>query len=210
MIIPFLSLGPLYPIGKPMLALESPKNSSTYIAGGLPVDFTATAPKAWDPTFFPGIHYVGEIHSVDVYLDGNLTIHDANDQVFLYSNGIFKIAYTPEESNSHVWHLTTLLNKTAPGTHTLNVTVVSDTYYSGSVFGDSSIKTSMASDGKPVYRYPIFVSDIVNFTVQQPEDQTNFLPSQTTLTTIPIVIVIAAVASILLVYFKKHRIGRNL
>ena len=190
---------------KPTLALECPQNGSIYVGGSLPVDFTVTAPRAWDPTYFPGIHYVGEIHSADVYLDGNLTVHDANYQVIIYSNGA-KIAYNPEEFESNIWHLTTFLNQTAPGTHTLNVTVLADTYYNEPVFGDSSIKTNMTSDGKPVYRYPIFVSDIVNFSVRkQTEDQTSFLLDQTTLSTIAIVIVIVAVTSILLVYFKKRK-----
>jgi hypothetical protein len=64
----------------------------------------------------------------------------------------------------------------------------------------------MTSEGKPIYPYPIFVYDIVNFTiVQRTRDQTSFLLDQTTLSTIAIVIVIVAVASISLVYLKKHK-----
>ena len=189
---------------KPTLVLGNPQNGSIYNGGSLPVDFTVTAPRAWDATYFPGIHYVGEIISVDVYLDGNLSIHDANHQVIIYSNGT-KIIYYPEDFESNIWHLTTLLNQTAPGTHTLNVTVSAKTYYTDPVYGDASNKTPMTSEGKPIYQYPIFVSDKVNLTVLQPKDPISFSLSQTTLTTIAIVIVMVAVASIALVYFKIHK-----
>jgi hypothetical protein len=183
---------------KPTLSINSPKNYSTIEKGKVLVDFNITVPQSWDPVFFPGIHYIGELNSVDVYLDGNLSIHCINYQMDVYSNGN-KSTYYSDEPGSNLSHLSIVLNNTDLGVHTLNVTALSYTYYTE---GNSSIQTSMTSDGKPIYRYPIVVSDMVSFTVKQPTNN-SFLDSVFLPATIT-VIAIVAVASLSLVYYKKR------
>ena len=88
----------------------------------------------------------------------------------------------------------------------LNVTVLSYTYYQGPIYSNSSILyPGVHSDRGPVYEYPIVVSDVVYFTVEQPENSTSSLQSQTNLITLVIVIVIVAVVSISLVYFRRRK-----
>ena len=164
---------------KPTLTIETPQNYTTYDVGNIPVNFTVSTPSSWSALYFGMISYVGQLDSVRVYLDGNQTHHESNN-----------FTLTPIE----------------PGLHMLNVTVLSYTYYQGPIYSNSSILApGVHSDRGPVYEYPIVVSDVVYFTVKQPEDSTSSLLSQTTLITIAIVIVIVAIVSILVVYFKKHK-----
>jgi hypothetical protein len=105
------------------------------------------------------------------------------------------------------------LNQSAPGLHTLNVTVFLNSYYRGAANNGSHVVADdiMSSSG-PVYQYPWAASEIVYFTVEQPTPtQTSnasgsaYLLKQTNLILIAIVIVIVAVASILLVYFRRRK-----
>ena len=164
---------------KPTLTIETPQNYTTYDVGNIPVNFTVSTPSSWSALYFGMISYVGQLDSVRVYLDGNQTHYGSNN-------------FT--------------LTQLEPGLHMLNVTVLSYTYYQGPIYSNSSILSpGVHSDRGPVYEYPIVVSDIVYFTVQHPEYSTSSLLSQTALTTLAIVIVIIAVASVLLVYFRRRK-----
>ncbi len=178
---------------KPTLTVISPQNYTTYNANSLNLNFTAIKPDSWNAIYIV-VPYVGQMYSADVYLDGSLISH------YGYSGSTF-VKFnqsTPE------------LNQTAPGEHTLNVTVLSYTYYRGPAFNGSHILSSINSSSGPVYEYPIVVSDIVYFTIEQPTQNANapgsvYLLNQTNLILIAFLIVIVAVASISLVYFKRKK-----
>jgi hypothetical protein len=180
-------------IEKPALTVISPQNYTTYNADSLYLNFTAIKPDSWNAIYIV-VPYVGQMYSADVYVDGSLISH------YGYSGSAF-VKFnqsTPE------------LNQTAPGEHTLNVTVLSYTYYRGPAFNGSHILSSINSSSGPVYEYPIVVSDIVYFTVEQPTQNANapgsvYLLNQTNLILIAFLILIVAVASISLIYFKKHK-----
>jgi hypothetical protein len=82
-----------------------------------------------------GIHYVGQIDSVEVQLDGILSYHSG-----MYGNGNFT-SFSIE------------LKQLAIGFHTINVTVLSYTYY------------VPVNDSGIVQKNPIVVSDMAYFTV---------------------------------------------
>jgi hypothetical protein len=172
---------------KPTLTIQSPKNNTEY-NNSIIANFTVIKPDSWNSVHMFS-YYVGKIESVKVYLDGN------------------QVSYNKVDSNYSV-----NLNVSSSGPHSLNITVLSYTYYEGEIYDNSStvspIYDAITINGvttvNTIYEYPIVVSDIVNFTVQQPQNQASVLPNQTNLILITTVIVIVAVASITLVYFKKH------
>jgi len=178
---------------KPTLTVISPQNYTTYNANSLNLNFTAIKPDSWNAIYIV-VPYVGQMYSADVYLDGSLISH------YGYSGSTFvKFSQSTPE-----------LNQTAPGEHTLNVTVLSYTYYRGPAFNGSHILSSINSSSGPVYEYPIVVSDIVYFTIEQPTQNANapgsvYLLNQTNLILIAFLIVIVAVASISFVYFQKRK-----
>ncbi len=146
---------------------------------------------------------LGLTTSVDVYIDGNLRNHfvDHHD----YSNPAYDFT-----------NFSVNLNQTSPGSHSANVTVYAYTLYLGPPMDKTHILRENTTDG-PLYEFPIVVSDTVNFTVnKQIEPSPSIMPSLFTeplsnsvaLYAIASVIVIVAVASTSLVYFKKHK-GRN-
>jgi hypothetical protein len=183
---------------KPTLKVETPQNNTAYDASSVYLNFTVTKPDSWNAVHMV-VHYIGGIASVNVYLDGNLT-----DYGRTYATGS---------------SFSVKLNQTASGPHLLNVTVQSYTYYQGPVYGNSSIISNITSGdiingvfvpGKPIYEYPIVVSDIVYFTVlgepspspsPSPQD-TEAFPTATVAVVSAIAVVAVAAGS--MVYFKKR------
>lgn len=129
---------------KPTLTIETPQNNTAYNASSVCLNFTVTKPASWK--IYIVVPYVGEIHSVKVYLDGK-SIHYGD------------YGYSDSESFS------AKLNQSASGAHMLNVTVLSYTYYQGPAYNNSHIVSNITDSSGPVYEYPIVVSDIIYFTV---------------------------------------------
>ncbi|MGD0645401.1 MAG: hypothetical protein ABSA75_10900 [Candidatus Bathyarchaeia archaeon] len=180
---------------KPTLTVETPQNNTAYNASSVYLNFTVTKPDSWNAVHIV-VPYIGEIAYANVYLDGNLTNY-----------GRF---YAPGSSFS------LKLNQTASGPHSLNVTVQSYTYYQGPIYGNSSIISNITSVSivngvsvpeKPIYLYPIVVSDIVYFTVlgepSPSHQETGSFPTATVAAVSTVAVV--AVGAGLVVYFKKRR-----
>jgi hypothetical protein len=168
---------------KPTLAIETPENNTAYNDGGVYLNFTVTEPDSWNKHMI--VHYIGRVASVEAYLDGNSIYHG--------------------HSNSGSYSIK--LNQSASGLHTINVTVLSYTYYQGPIYGNSSILSSIVSDRGPVYEYPIVVSDIVYFTVGQPTQSTSPLPSAPEFPSwiiLPLCIIVVIGVG-LVVYFRKRK-----
>jgi hypothetical protein len=176
---------------KPTLTIESPQNNTAINDGSVYLNFTVTKPDSWnDPQWF--MPYIGQIGSVNAYFDGNPI-----------DFGL---------SNSEGYSVKLNLNQSASGIHTLNVTVLSHTYYRGPAYNGSHILHSTTSSSGSVYEYPLIVSDIVYFTVEQQTPiqsaiatGSDYLLNQTNLILIAIVIAIVAVALLSLVHFKRHK-----
>ena len=191
---------------KPTLTTETPQNYTTFNDSTVYLNFTVTAPSSWNMIQHMFEWYcVGKIASVNVYLDGNLINGNLTNYSRIYISG-------PSYSVK--------LNQTSSGQHLLNVTVQSYTYYREPIYGNASIDSGIidvniingVSVRQVIYEYPIVVSDIVYFTVEQPTPTQNanatvsdYLLNQTNLILISVVIVIMDIASISLVYFKKHK-----
>jgi hypothetical protein len=192
---------------KPTLTIKTPQNYTTYNDSTVHFNFTVTAPISWNKIqhMFEWIYNVGKIASVNQYLDGKLINGNLTDYSRIYISGS---SYSVK------------LNQTSPGQHSLNVTVQSYTYYREPIYGNSSIPSGIIDEyiingvtvQQVIYQYPIVVSDIVYFTVEQPTStqsaysaDTDYFLNQTSLISIAIVIVIVAVASIALVYFKRRK-----
>jgi hypothetical protein len=178
---------------KPILTAETPQNNTAYNDSSVYLNFTVTKPDSWNAVYMV-VHYIGEIDSVNVYLDGNLT-----DYGKTYATGS---------------SFSVKLNQTASGPHLLNVTVQSYTYYQGPVYGNSSIISNITSGEiingvnhpKPIYEYPIVVSDIVYFTVlgepSPSSQQSEPFPTAYSMGTVGIIILILLGA---IVYILKHK-----
>jgi hypothetical protein len=134
---------------KPTLTIETPQNYTTYNATSVFLNFTATEPDSWNTRYMGVVPFVGEMFSANVYLDGILFAN------YGYSGSVFVLL---NQSASG-------LNQLAPGAHSLNVTVLSYTYYRGPDYNNTHIVSSINSSSGPVYEYPIVVSGIVLFTV---------------------------------------------
>ena len=176
---------------KPTLTIESPQNNTEIDDGFVYLNFTVTKPDSWDdPQWF--IPYIGQIRSVKAYFDEN--------RVFF------------EPSNSEGYSVKLNLNQSAQGIHTLNVTVLSHTYYRGPAYNGSHMLSSITSSSGPVYEYPVVVFDIVYFTVDgEPSPPASALTQEArTFSTATVAAVSVAAAAVvvgagLLVYFKKHK-----
>ena len=95
------------------------------------------------------------------------------------------------------------------------MTVLSYTYYTGQIYGNSSIPSGITdvdiingvSVGKMIYEYPIVVSDIVYFNVpgesSPPPQETESFP------TVPVAVISGVTAMViwvgLIVYYKKRQ-----
>ena len=180
---------------KPTLTVKTPQNYTTYNADEVYLNLSVTQPDSWNAVYIV-IPYIGRIHSVECYLDGNwIRVPRSN-----YASFSVK------------------LNQTGSGEHVLNVTVLGSTYYRGPPFNDSHIVSDIKSSSGPVYEYPIVVSDIVYFTVggdSSPSPETSLEPKHetepepapfpTTLVALASGASVSLVCVGLLVYFKKHK-----
>ena len=186
---------------RPSLTITAPQNYSTYNTSNIPLNITVTQPDTWDATHWLW-HYVGEVNSVDVSVDGNISAHYTAYQIVKYSNGNKTTTYPNDPRDPFsVVSICNWINQTTPGMHTLNVTVMSHTY-SLSNYPGSNVKAGAMYDGQPIYEYPIIVSDTIYFTsAVNPTPTTPELPFLS-------VITLLAVASVFLVYFKRRR-GRQ-
>jgi hypothetical protein len=186
---------------KPTLTIKTPQNQTTYNLKDIPVNFTVTKPKSWKN--YMAIPVVGDINSIDIRLDGNLE----NDTPFRMKD------FTQNQLTQNL-----ILSQVSSGLHTLNITVLSYTFYKGPAFNNTHIISDIrdfsnfsgVSSENTIYQYPIVVSDIVYFTVEQPTQNANnagsdYLLSQTNLILTAIVIAIVVVASVSLVYLNRRK-----
>ena len=185
---------------KPSLTIMAPQNYSTYNTPNIPLNFTVKQPDSWNATHWLW-RYIGEVNSVEVSLDDNLSAHYSAYHIDKYFNGN-KSTTHPDDPRGQ-FSLNSIcdwINQTTPGMHTLNVTVTSHTY-SLSNYPGSNEKAGAIYDGQPIYEYPIIVSDTIYFT-----NAVNPTPTPTT-PELPFlsVITLLAVASISLVYFRRRK-----
>jgi hypothetical protein len=186
---------------KPTLAIKTPQNNEVLNTKDTPyLNFTVNNPQSWYKVHSSMMTFeLGLTTSVDVYIDGNLSNHfvDHHD----YTNPAYDFT-----------NFSVNLNQTSPGSHSANVTVYAYTLYLGPPMDKTHVLRENTTDG-PLYEFPMVVSDTVNFSInKQIEPSPSIMPSLFTepvsnsvaLLAIASVIVIVAVASISLVYFKKQ------
>ena len=187
---------------KPTLAIKTPQNNEVLNNTDNPyLNFTVNNPQSWYKVHSSMMIFeLGLTTSADVYIDGNLTSHfvDHHD----YTNPAYDFT-----------NFSVNLNQTSPGSHLANVTVYAYTIYLGPPIDKTHVLRENTTDG-PLYEFPIVVSDTVNFTINKPiEPSPSIMPSLFTeplsnsmsLFAIASVIVILAVASVSLVYFRRRR-----
>jgi hypothetical protein len=199
---PFLSLASANPVpwpstpiqDKPTLTIESPTNDTAYENGELCINFTVAEPDSWRregemmiPSSF------ATVASVNASLDGN-TIYSST-----YSSDInYSAVEVWYDGASHF----SIPQQASLGAHVLNVTVLSYSYYRGPAYNGAHILSNITSSSGPVYQYPLVVSDIICFTVEQPT-QPEPLPTTLVATASGVSATLACLG--LLVYFKKRK-----
>ncbi len=183
---------------KPPIMVETPQNNSVfaYNATDVWLNFTIAKPDSWTIEHLVTIPMV-HVESTEAQLDGNR----------VYWGPILeKVAVKLN------------LNQSVPGLHTLNVTVLLHSFYRGAAYnGSHVVAEEIYSSSGPVYQYPWAISEIVYFTVEQPTP-TQSVPTINTGSTLQVelnpaipyiilavVIVIAAIVSVLLVFFKGRK-----
>ena len=187
---------------RPILAITTPQNYSTYNTPNIPLNFTVKQPDSWGaPTFW---NYIGKVNYVNVSLDDNLSAHYSQFLVDTYINGNRTSHSFSDLGQFSVNSIYDWINQTTPGIHTLNVTVTSHTY-SLSQYPGSNMKEGAMYDGKPIYEYPIIVSDTIYFTVVS-NNVIKPAPSPT-IPEFPIIgiLLVLAIASVSLVYFRRRK-----
>ena len=128
----------------PSLAIVNPQNYSTVNASSFLLNFTVTKPNSWNSVYI--FFYIGQIISIDVLLDGNL-----RSQMDMRGNNATSFSV--------------LFNQLTSGLHEANVTVLSYTYYTQVFLDRPNIYSNITDNDRPIYAYPIVVSDTVFFTV---------------------------------------------
>jgi hypothetical protein len=183
----------------PTLTIQTPQNYSTSKDSNVALNFMVTWPDSWNKIYWYW-HVVGEVVSVDVFLDGNISVHYTKHQTDLYLNG----NKTTQHNGNDLVNFSLSLNQTTTGTHTLKVTVLSYTYYKGILQNASDTESGTTSNGKPIYQHPRVVSDTVYFTVGEIAQNTEPTPTVPEFpTTLPITL--ATIAAILAVAVVKSR-----
>jgi hypothetical protein len=180
---------------KPTLKIETPQNNTEYNADSVYLNFTITRPDSWHNPQWAVVPF-GQVASVEVYLDGSII-----NLTYSYSDNAVPDRLSKDSSYF------AKVNQSASGLHTLNVTVLSYTYYRGPAYNGTHILTDIMSSSGPVYEYPIVVSDIVYFTIPEepsPLPQAAELFPTATVAAISLVTV-TLVGTGLLVYFKKPK-----
>jgi hypothetical protein len=187
---------------KPTIIMETLQNNTVlaYNATDVWLNFTIAEPDSWiipDLIPIPSV----QVESAGAQLDGN------NISLGWTNGGYVSLAW-----NRVGYSAKLNLNQTVPGLHTLNVTILLHSYYRGAAYnGTHFVAHDIMSSSGPIYQYPWTTSKIVYFTVEQPAPTQNandsgsvYLLNQTKLILIAFLIVIVAVASISLVYFKRR------
>jgi hypothetical protein len=190
-------------LDKPTLIIESPTNNTIYENSELYINLTVTEPASWKregtmaiPSFYARVDYI------NASLDGNIVFSSDYSPDVNYS----AIKIWGDDDSSHY----SIPQQPSPGPHVLNVTVLSYSFYRGPAYNGSHIQSDITSTSGPVYQYPLVVSDIVYFTVEQPTTPTPDINTQPTspasstwiilLITILAIVVIVAV----LLYRRKN------
>lgn len=173
----------------PVRVIQSPQNYSIYQSSSVPINVTITEPSTWKKHYTPSTD--DYIQSMNVFLDGNVTRQLSVGYNLFY------------------------LNNLAIGLHTMNIKVVSYTYYAGPFINGSEATnihySETNSNGvyvpRPVYKYPLVASDTVYFTVQQPtpETATNNLLSQLIVGAIIVFVVIFSIIAII-IYWRRTKV----
>jgi len=127
---------------KPTITIKNLQNYTTYGMGSMSLDFSVVPPESWS-RLYDYFFYIGYVKNVTVYLDGKLC-------------GSFPCNTT---------EFSLILNQTALGTHKIEITVVSYSYYLTPVDGMENIPSKyLVYDGQHPYEYWTNVSDILYFT----------------------------------------------
>jgi hypothetical protein len=192
---------------KPTITVQIPQNNTVfaYNATDVWLNFTVAEPNSWImPNLIP-VPAV-QVESVQAQLDGN------NISLTWSNGGGVSLAW-----NRLGYSAKLNLNQTAPGLHSLNVTLLLESYYRGPAYnGTHTLAHHIYSSSGQIYQYPWTISETVYFTVEQPTPTQN-IPTINTGSMLPVelnptvsftilaVIVTAAIASALLVFFKKRK-----
>jgi hypothetical protein len=198
---PFLRLASANPVpwpstpiqDKPSLTIESPTNNTVYKNCELYINLTVTEPDSWRRE--APIPPYAIVASVNASLDGN-SVYSSSTYSSNINYSAIKVWY---DGSSHF----SIPQQSSPGLHVLNVTVLSYSYYRGPAYNGSHIQSDITSSSGPVYQYPIVVSDIIYFTVEQPT-QPELFPT-TTVATVSGISAVVVVGAVLAIYFKKRK-----
>ncbi len=210
---------------KPFLTVMGPQNLTAYPTYNIPITYSVVKPSSWDATYWYW-QYIGEIDSVDVRMDGEPVAYYTKSQDVTYQGGINKTVYH-SESEKNLLNNTITLNQTTIGFHTLSITILSYTYYKGPLYSNTDTKTSTTSNGQPIYQHPVIVSSTMSFTMNsngliiiaptstptlsptvEPPTSASENPSMAFSSSNLVIIslvVIVAVASVSLVYFRRRK-----
>ena len=127
---------------KPTITIKNLQNYTTYGIGSIALDFSVVPPESWSRLYDYFFH-IGYVKNVTVYLDGKIC-------------------------GSFPWNTTEFsltLNQTALGTHKIEVTVISYSYYLTPVAGMENIPSKyLVYDGQHPYEYWTTVSDTLCYT----------------------------------------------
>jgi hypothetical protein len=127
---------------KPTITIKNLQNYTTYGIGSIALDFSVVPPESWSRLYDYFFH-IGYVKNVTIYLDGKLC------GSFPCNNTEFSL----------------ILNQTALGTHKIEVTVVSYSYYLTPVAGMENIPSKyLVYDGQHPYEYWTTVSDTLYYT----------------------------------------------
>lgn len=193
-------------LDKPTLIIESPTNSTVCENSELYINLTVTEPDSWKREGVMAIpSFYARVDSVNASLDGNI-VYSSNT----YSSNInYSAIKTWYDGSSHF----SIPQQVSSGTHVLNVTVLAYSYYRGPAYNGTHIESDITSSSGPVYQYPLIVSDIVYFTVEQPTTPTPDINTQPTGPASPIwiilliaILAIALIATVMLYRRKKSRV----
>ncbi len=190
---------------KPAIIIKSPLNNEALNnTSNLYLNFVVNYPPSWKKIQIDN-YTLGHVDSLDVCIDGVVSDHFVN-------------SYSCTDSNYNFTDFCVNLKTLDPGSHLANVTVYTHSYSLGYIAGisDTSFPPLDTSFGT-MYGFPITVFETVNFTLNE-----QILPSPTLAQSIPtintgdtlpvelnpsilaIAIVIVAVASTSLVYFRRR------
>jgi hypothetical protein len=126
---------------KPTITIKNLQNYTTYGIGSMALDFSVVPPESWS-RLYDFFFHIGYVKNVTVYLDGKLC-------------GSFPCDTT---------EFSLILNQTALGTHKIEVTVISYSYYLTPVGGMENIPSKyLVYDGQHPYEYWTTVSDTLYF-----------------------------------------------